>query len=158
MIRLTARQFTGRHMLTIMLAFFATVLAANMSMLYFATRSWTGLVVKNSYVASQQFNEATAKLERAAAGIRSKFSYSNGMLAIVLTDSTGKAVEATNVTVNLGRPSHEGEDRSIVLIAQGNGNYSIKHDLAKGQWSGEVTANMVGHPQWLRPVRLRVGN
>ncbi len=50
------KPFTGRHMLFAMLAFFGVIIAVNLTMAVFATKSWTGLVVKNSYVASQAFN------------------------------------------------------------------------------------------------------
>ncbi|TIS18850.1 MAG: cytochrome oxidase, partial [Mesorhizobium sp.] len=50
------REFTGRHMLISILAFFAVVIGVNLTMATFAHRSWTGLVVENTYVASQQFN------------------------------------------------------------------------------------------------------
>jgi nitrogen fixation protein FixH len=156
MIEQASRPFTGRHMLLIMLAFFATVFAANMTMVYFAAHSWTGLVVKNSYVASQEFNETTDRLERAAAGVHSELGYAQGKLSISLTDNAGKAVDAANVKLKLGRPSHEGEDHVVALTASGDGVYAADHMLAKGQWSGEVTADIPGHPQWQRPVRLLV--
>ena len=50
------RQFTGRHMLAILIAFFGTVIAVNMVMAVLATRTFGGLVVENSYVATRQFN------------------------------------------------------------------------------------------------------
>ena len=50
------RPFTGRHMAIIIISFFAVIIAVNLTMAYFARSSWTGLVVKNSYVASQSFN------------------------------------------------------------------------------------------------------
>ena len=56
----TMREFTGKHMLAIMIAFFGVVFAVNFTMVYFSRHSWTGLVVENSYVASQEFNEKTA--------------------------------------------------------------------------------------------------
>jgi nitrogen fixation protein FixH len=56
-MKLQSREFTGRHMLMIMLAFFGVIITVNVVMARFAMTSWTGLVVENSYVASQQFNE-----------------------------------------------------------------------------------------------------
>ncbi|ESY87148.1 FixH family protein, partial [Mesorhizobium sp. LNHC229A00] len=50
------REFTGRHMLAIIPAFFGVVIAVNLTMATLANTSWTGLVVENTYVASQQFN------------------------------------------------------------------------------------------------------
>ena len=49
-------EFTGRHMAIIMVAFFGVIIAVNLTMATLASRSWTGLVVKNSYVESQKFN------------------------------------------------------------------------------------------------------
>jgi nitrogen fixation protein FixH len=151
-----SRPFTGRHMLMIMLGFFGTVIAVNMTMVYFAAQSWTGLVVKNSYVASQEFNATTAKLEQAAADVHSAVSYESGKLSLSLTDNKGKAVNATNVSLKLGRPSHEGKDHVIALAALGNGIYSAEHVLATGQWSGVATADVLSRAQWQRPLRLLV--
>ncbi|TGV41583.1 cytochrome oxidase, partial [bacterium M00.F.Ca.ET.168.01.1.1] len=38
------REFTGRHMLVIILAFFGVVIAVNLTMATLASTSWTGLV------------------------------------------------------------------------------------------------------------------
>jgi len=48
--------FTGRHMTIIMVAFFGVVIAVNFYMASLASSSFTGIVVENSYVASQHFN------------------------------------------------------------------------------------------------------
>lgn len=50
------RTFTGRHMAGAMVAFFTVVIAVNIVMASFATRTFGGTVVDNSYVASQHFN------------------------------------------------------------------------------------------------------
>jgi nitrogen fixation protein FixH len=148
--------FTGRHMLSIMLAFFAAVFAANMSLVYFANHSWTGLVVKNSYVASQEFNKTTQRLEQAAADFHAALKYENGKLSITLTDNSGQPVSGGIMKATLGRPSHEGEDQSFILLAQGNGVFVADHVLAKGQWSGTVTADIPQHQAWMRPIRILV--
>ena len=51
-----ARPFTGRHMAAILIAFFAVVIAVNITMARLAIGSFGGTVVDNSYVASQKFN------------------------------------------------------------------------------------------------------
>jgi nitrogen fixation protein FixH len=156
MIEKTSRPFTGRHMLIIMLAFFGTIVSVNMTMVYFATHSWTGLVVKNSYVASQEFNATTAKLKQAAADFHSVIAYNGGKLTISLTDSSRNPANASNMRLKLGRPAHEGEDHVIVLTELGKGTFGADHLLAPGQWSGVVTADVLGHPHWQRPLRLIV--
>jgi nitrogen fixation protein FixH len=148
--------FTGRHMFLIMMTFFAVVFLANMSLVYFASQSWTGLVVKNSYVSSQEFDKTTRKLEAASAGVHVAVSHANGMLTLTLSDNGQKAVFASNVIVRLGRPTHEGEDRTIALTAAGNGIFSSEFNLARGQWSGMVSADVIGHEHWRRPIRILV--
>lgn len=148
--------FTGRHMLIILLAFFGVVFAANFTMAYFAFSSWTGLVVKNSYVASQEFNETTEKLENAAKGIDTDISYSAEKLTITLSERGGSGIFASNVEIRLGRPFNEKQDQVIALSAAGNGVFSADVALAKGQWVGAVSANIPGHSGWQRPIRLNV--
>jgi nitrogen fixation protein FixH len=150
-----AGPFTGRHMLIIMLAFFAVVLSANMTLVYFARHSWTGLVVKNSYVASQEFNEKTAAMVKAAQ-VDAHISVGKEEVSVTLTTKTGEAVHAESVVLSVGRPSHEGEDRSIPLAAQGDGSFAARHGLARGQWSGFVTARIPGQKNWSRPILILV--
>ncbi len=49
-------RFTGWHMTAILLAFFGVVVSVNLTMAMFATRTFGGVVVENSYVASQKYN------------------------------------------------------------------------------------------------------
>jgi nitrogen fixation protein FixH len=154
------RPFTGRHMLVIMLAFFAVVLGANLSLVYFANHSWTGLVVKNSYVASQQFNETTEKLARAEAGLHVTPAYQAGVLTLTLIDDGQRPFPASHVSVVIGRPSHEGEDRVLELARQSDGVFAVETELGKGLWQGMLTARRPGydsgHGDWQRPIRLLV--
>ena len=55
------REFTGRHMLASILAFFGVIIAVNLTMAYFANSTWSGLVVANGYIASQSFDDDLAK-------------------------------------------------------------------------------------------------
>jgi nitrogen fixation protein FixH len=151
------REFTGRHMATTMVLFFATVLAANLTMVFAARHSWTGLVVKNSYVASQEFNEVTAELEKAAArGIHPTLSYDSGTIRASLVDKAGLTVSASDVTLKLGRPSFEAEDRELAMTMTTVGEFTAKTQLAAGIWTGEISAE-VGRKAWRRPVRIVIG-
>ena len=149
------REFTGKHMLAIMLGFFAVVLAANMTMVYFARHSWTGLVVENSYIASQEFNEKTQKLEAMeAVDVHPDVTFEAGTLRVRLHTRAGEPVMARNVKLAIGRPSNEGQDRVVDLTERASGTFEAPQDLALGQWTGSVTAELPGHGEWTRPVRL----
>jgi len=61
---MTARRLTGRTMTGIFCAFFGVVVAVNMLMATIATRTFGGVVVENSYVASQRYNGWLAQSRR----------------------------------------------------------------------------------------------
>jgi nitrogen fixation protein FixH len=77
-----SKTFTGWHMLAIMVAFFGVVISVNMLMAYYANTSWSGILAKNTYVASQDFN---AKAEEARGwavrGFKGDFSVNGKRLA-----------------------------------------------------------------------------
>ena len=151
----TMREFTGKHMLAIMIAFFGVVFAVNFTMVYFSRHSWTGLVVENSYVASQEFNEKTAAMEAdAALDVHPILTLEQGVLKLSLHTKAGDAVPATAVKVSLGRPSDDGEDFTAELAATTPGHFEVPRDLAKGQWTGTVSADLAGHGTWSRPIRI----
>jgi len=58
------RRFSGWHMTVILIAFFGVVVAVNLTMAMFAARTFGGVVVENSYVASQKYNGWLAAARR----------------------------------------------------------------------------------------------
>lgn len=50
------RRFTGWHMTTVLVTFFAIVIGVNLIMARYAISTFGGTVVENSYVASQRYN------------------------------------------------------------------------------------------------------
>mgnify|MGYP003132251449 FL=1 len=94
-LTLKSRHFTGWHMLGVLVVFFGVTIIVNLTLAYFASNSWTGLVVKNSYVASQHFNEHLAnERKQASLGWSDEFTYKNGILTLRLTDAAGTPVKA----------------------------------------------------------------
>ena len=61
------KAFTGRRMAAIMVAGFGLVVAVNFAMAWVATSTFSGVQVKNSYVASQNFNRWLEEAERVRA-------------------------------------------------------------------------------------------
>ncbi len=129
------KTLTGYHVAAMMVAFFAVILAVNITMAWFASSSWTGLVVKNSYVASQQYNEKIeAARKQQALGWRLKFEYSDGLLSFYLVDDKNNPVIIENLTASIGRPVSQVDDISVNLVYIGQGRYQSKVSLPKGIW------------------------
>ena len=126
-------------MLFAMLAFFGVIITVNLTMAAFATRSWTGLVVKNSYVASQAFNRELEQAKvQAARGWTGDIIYHNGAVVLALTDKAGQPVVLDTSIVQIGRPAFEQEDHRVVMVHQGNGIYHAKDKLRPGIWQVSV--------------------
>lgn len=58
------KRITGWHAAAALVAFFGVVITVNLTMAYFATRTFGGVVVENSYVASQKYNGWLEAAER----------------------------------------------------------------------------------------------
>ena len=151
-------RFTGLHMLACMAAFFGVIIAVNITMATFATSSWTGLVVKNSYVASQKFNAELAEAEaQAALGWTSQLSYQGQQLTFDLRDDAGKVLSPSVVMLSLGRPAFEQKDQQIELTANAAGGYETAITLDNGTWMMRVDA-VIGDQTYRRDLRLFVSN
>ncbi len=128
-------KFTGYHMLASIVAFFAVIMFANFTMAWLASSSWTGLVVKNSYVASQEFNERleAARVQQARGWV-STFTYDNNIAKLALLDAQEKPVSFDNVTVKFFRPVSQDKDTQLVMQNDNDGIFQVSHELAEGIW------------------------
>lgn len=146
-------------MLGAMVAFFGAIIAVNLTMAIFAMSSWTGLVVKNAYVASQEFNaNAKAAREQLTLGWQGELAYRDGELRYRLVSANGSPVAATGVEVALGRPAYEAEDTTVVLLSRGDGEFVGEIALADGQWIVRVSADAGLARPWSDIRRIRVRN
>jgi len=153
----TPFRFTGWHMLACMVAFYAVIITVNFTMATMASRSWTGLVVKNSYVASQKFNDdLVASAEQAAKGWRSVVAYGDGVMLIEVSNRKGVQPVMEGATLFVGRPAFEQQDRSIPVSAtDGAGRIVVPLNLEEGDWFARFEATVNGE-RYRRDVRFLV--
>ncbi len=138
---MTARThgFTGRHMLFVTSAFFAVVIGVNVTMAWLASSSWSGLVVENTYVASQEFNKKAAAIKAlAATGISGSISMSHGVFHYHLKNRDGSPAAADIVVANFKRPVGDHEDFNISLEKAGEGSFTSSRHVPSGDWIVEL--------------------
>lgn len=153
----TARTFTGRHMWMLTIGFFGVVIAVNIGMATLAMRSWTGLVVDNSYVASQDFEEKRLAHEaQTAAGWHALLSYGPGAARLVILDKANAPVELGDVTLKLNRPVGGHDDQVLALSRGADGSYSAATELPEGLWEATVTADTTALGPFELRARIRV--
>ncbi|MEX6506778.1 FixH family protein [Jiella sp. M17.18] len=150
-------EFTGRHMAVIMVLFFGTIISVNVLMAYFAESTWSGLVVENSYVASQTFDADTAARRREAArGWQVETGYAGGLFRIDLRDAAGRPVRGAAIAVTIGHPVNANLDRTLTLKSLPGGGYGATTDLTHGRWEARLTVTADDLPPWHRAVRFSV--
>lgn len=137
--------FTGWHMVGVMAAFFGTVISVNLLMAYYATTTWSGLVVENTYVASQEFNGKTAAIrDMLASGIKGRLAVEDGEIRYGLEIPGEGPVVADSVTAHFKRPVGEHQDFVAALASVGNGEYVARRDILPGDWIVEIRAEKDG--------------
>ena len=133
--------FTGKHMWIVMILFFGTVITVNLTMAWFAHSSWSGLVVENSYVASQEFNGKAALAKSIeASGVKGALEVKGDVIHYQLTDAKSDPVIADRVTLTFRRPVGDHQDFDLALNDAGNGQFTGSHAVLPGQWIVEAEA------------------
>jgi len=136
-----AREFTGRHLLYILVGFFSVVIGVNLLMAHFAKSSWTGLVVENGYVASQEFNKELEKArEQKALGWLPEFIYDSGrgIIEVKVLDKTGTPLPVKAAWVSLVRPSDSRLDANLTMTPDGLGHFLSEKKLEIGKWQARL--------------------
>ncbi len=152
--------FTGRHMLLTITAFFAVVITANVGMAVVAGTSWTGFVVRNSYVASQEFNgRVAAARAQANLGWTASLVIEGGEVRLTLLDRHGRDAPVRSASMVMRNPATDRRDRIIPLNPVDDG-FQAPVDVTDGQWVVEIDAVTRDGSTWrdTRRIVLRDGS
>ncbi|KUR70501.1 hypothetical protein AQZ52_16990 [Novosphingobium fuchskuhlense] len=106
MAQLSARPFTGRHMALVMTGFFGVVIAVNVLLANLAVSTFSGTVVDNSYVASQEFNRwlGAAKADKALGWKLDIARAGPGTVRFTLMDASGRPLTGAAVRAQADHP------------------------------------------------------
>ena len=132
------RELTGRHVLFITLSAFGVIIAVNLVMAFLAVGSFPGLEVKNSYVASQQFDRERAAQQNL--GWTAKASQEGSQIVIEIVDTTGAHPVLRDFSATIGRPTHKRDDVTPQFEQAGGGIYRAPLKLEPGAWNIHVQA------------------
>ena len=131
------KPLTGRTVFFITASAFSVIIAVNVTMAFFAVSTFPGLEVKNSYVASQEFEDRRVAQE--ALGWSIAAQYEGGLLHLHFTDQQGQPVIPSELDVLIGRTTEAQDDMQPVFSGY-NGTYSTPIDLEHGKWMMRVSA------------------
>lgn len=129
------KAFTGLHMTTILVAFFAVVIAVNFTMARFAISTFGGKVVENSYVASQHYNEW---LKRAAVqdrlGWNKIVSLDSTRRVVLAVRKDGQLLQGIGVSATVIHPVGRNAPAALRFEPAADGVLRSVEPLALGRW------------------------
>ncbi len=145
------RQLTGKHVAYGFVAAFGVIIGVNLLLAVSAVRTFPGLEVKNSYVASQNFD--TRRTAQEALGWQVSARHSGGALSLAITDDMGQPVRATEIAATLGRATHVADDTQPDFQFDGTA-YVAPVELGAGNWNIRLMAVSEDGTEFLQRVIL----
>ncbi|WP_375255435.1 FixH family protein [Yoonia sp.] len=126
------REFTGWHMLGLMVGGFGIIIGVNLILAWNAVATFPGLEARNSYEVSQTFQADRA----AQLALRWDVSadITGGVLTVTILDDGGNPVEAEVTQAILGQATNVRMDSTPTFTWTGS-NYTAPVTMTKGYWN-----------------------
>ncbi|UWQ59099.1 FixH family protein [Leisingera caerulea] len=147
------REFTGKHALMLFGGAFAVIIGVNIALAVNAVKTFPGLEVKNSYVASQEFDQRRSAQE--ALGWSVYASSQGDTVKLEITDADGNPVEVAKLSATLGRATHVQDDQQPEFAFDGQA-YVAPADLGPGNWNIRMVARAKNGTEFTQRVILHV--
>ncbi len=128
---------TGRKVGAIFLGGFGTIIAANLTLLYFALGSFPGVEVKNTYADSLGFEQR--RMAQETLNWQTAVNYDGNDLILSITDRSGKTVYVNDLSAIIGLATRDGQDRAVDLLFK-DSDYRAAIDLPDGNWHLRLVA------------------
>lgn len=146
-------RLNGWHVLGIFVGAFGVIIAVNVIMATKAIGTFPGLEVKNSYVASQEFDQRLADQTRLGWTVYADDV--DGMVHLIITDPEGNPVRARELSAIIGRTTRAADDVAPVF-AWNVDHYEAPLELGGGRWIVRVTAIAEDGTEFIQRINLHV--
>jgi nitrogen fixation protein FixH len=152
----------------IFVALFGVVFAVNMTMMKFATSTFSGLAVEHAFDKGNAYNaEIAAERAQDALGWTAKLSVvaaepedENARTVrwrFTLADAERAPIDGLSVKAQIDRPTVTGHDIAMVLDPVAPGTYEAETLLPfKGQWEVRLIATHADKPQYRLRQRVEI--
>jgi len=151
---MTEREFTGRHAALLFGGAFTVIIGVNIALAVSAVRTFPGLEVKNSYVASQEFDERRSAQQGLGWTVRADAK--DGLVTLAITNAQGQPVQVNDLSATVGRATHVKDDINPDFHFDGTA-YVAPAVLADGNWNIRMTARAADGTEFAQRVILHIG-
>lgn len=132
------KRFTGWHMLAILIGGFGIVIAVNFTMAYYASSTFGGTVVDNSYVASQRYNDWLDEARRQDALGWSQEIEREGDRLVIRADNGQGPLEGARISATAAHPLGRTPSVELRFEEIEPGRYRSTEPLRPGRWQLRV--------------------
>jgi nitrogen fixation protein FixH len=137
--------FTGRHIAAILIAFFGVIMAVNFTMAYLASKTFGGLVVQNSYVASQKYNGWLEKARKEQAlGWQLDVRRMPDHRLLATLEASAKPLSGATITALVRHPLGLEPERTLTFRQSAPGRYESLGALPAGRWIAHMHVSAPG--------------
>ena len=129
------KRFTGYHITAILIGFFGLIIAVNLVMAHAATRTFGGLLAKNGYVASRDYNRwiaASAAQDRLGWSLAS--TVEKGHLVLALDGPANP-----DIRVVAEHPLGRKQPSSVPMVRMSDGRFQSVRPVAEGRWKLRIS-------------------
>ncbi len=147
-------EITGRKVLIFTVAAFGLIIAVNVTMAVLAARTFPGLEVENSFVASQEFN-ASQRAQKAL-GWTAEADYADGRLIVDIRDGSGMAAQVDRIEALVGWATSRQDDFRPEFIRDGS-RFEAPAALVPGNWDVYLKAWAPDGTLFQQRLALHVG-
>lgn len=141
----------GWYIPWILVAGFGVVLAVNVTMIWIAMSTWTGISTNRAYDKGITYNRNLDAAQRQAAlGWQADIEIAQaaglaGTISVRLVDAGNQPLERVDVRADFERPTHQGYDFALTLERTGPGSYAAPFTAPlAGLWDVRVIATRDG--------------
>ena len=144
------RRLTGWMVLAMLVSFFVVVASVNGYMIRAAISTFPGTEVKNSYVASQQFNREIEAMRQQAqrdwkVDVALNRKGGGAVLDLSIRDGAGQPVRGLSLTARLAHPVDARIDHAGEVVETAAGVYVVAFDdVHRGAWNLVIEARRGG--------------
>jgi len=148
------KKITGWHVFGVFVLAFGVIISVNVTLAVQAVRTFPGLEVKNSYVASQTFDAERTAQEALEWDVAATLSGNELQLTIT---RDGAPVEPVIQSATFGRATHVGQDQEPEFFFNGDAFVAIVEG-GKGNWNLRLRAQAADGTPFQQRVIVKVAS
>lgn len=147
------KPITGWHITALFVLGFGIIISVNVLLAFKAVSTFPGLEVKNSYIASQKFDQKRISQQALNWDVHADLIGEQVVLSIT---SKGQPVKANITKALFGRATHTGQDQNLNFRFDGQ-NYTAPVIAGTGNWNLRLTAYAADGTEFQQRVIIRSG-